>query len=424
MLLCAPAGAAAQKGVQVSVPRVQALHPLVLGSLANPASPISRSANRHAAVLIERDKLEKLTPRAAHAYLALLLTATPLERAAASVVAQALVRPVLMRQFVERRRVPAGQPLGRLPSLDVRSGEDAAAFEALKAAASLEPSVPALFDGKPEHGDLDLGGLVMTQQGLFYQGRRIQELGRGGYGIVDAHPKAEGVVLKTIMLRDSRGLAQLREDAVKDDVLTHRLAAAGLGPRGFGVSEAAGSPVVGKERVYGETVHDLIAGGRYGQREHGLVLDLVDRMARERVDIRDLREPNIMLGVTLAEPDRLRGWVIDGQAYRALSPDTSAARVRRAILERPTIRSDWRHASDGSIVGTHLPFLEVLERGLIASGAARLWTRLKLALLDRWRGAPKPTPYQFPSGRDETPIGLDAFVPRAPVPSSASTPAR
>lgn len=371
--------------------------------------------SRHAAVLTELDSRGDLSAVAAAAYLTPLSEGTPLERAAAGVLARSLARPQELEALLKREPFLAGKPIGQLPRLSRDSGE---AWQRLWSLANAEAAVPALFDGAPEHGDLDLSGMVMTEQGLIYQGQRIAELGRGGYGIVDVHPKAEGVVLKTLILRDpARGLLQVREDAIKDDILTQRLSAAGLGPRGFGVSEAAGSPVVGKERVYGETVYDLIADARYGMKEHGLVLDLVDAMASQRALIGDLREPNIMVGATLAEPKLLRAWVIDGQALRTL-PSSPAPEIRRRILESPTIRDDWQHDESGRVVGTHIPFLEVLERGLLASGAAGLWTRLKLAMKDRIAGPARPTPYAFPPTSHETPINLDGFAPRPPSPTT------
>jgi hypothetical protein len=225
---------------------------------------------------------------------------------------------------------------------------------------------------------LELDGLSFKGSRLMDGDVRAPRLGRGEIGVVDAHPRIPGAVIKTMAPSaeiqaytadfDAEKIRDMEADAAR------KMAAAGAGPRFFGNGEVGGALSSVRERIYGETLDALIRARRFGPEEHALVLELVDKLAAAGFVGSDMRPANIMLGRTAADPRR-RAFVIDGARVIPLS-GASLEEKRRAAFEH-LVALNWRRDPHMGEIVNYKTLGEILEQGLARSRDKTWWQRLK-----------------------------------------------
>jgi len=237
--------------------------------------------------------------------------------------------------------VPAAEPgapsfktkiLGMLRGLSNPFGKPARAPDEQPGDEPLHP----LLTG--ESGDLGLDGLGYKGGRLAHDGTKARELGRGLRGVVDAHPKIPGAVVKTVsMAAQSNPMIAATESTPaalsdKEEKVARELEALGAGPRYFGRSTVEGRLVSVRERIYGKTLETLASERGYGPEEHALVLALMKKLSDAGVYATDMKAANIMIGRTAAGKER-RAWLVDGGSLAALPAGVAAAKRLDALLD-------------------------------------------------------------------------------------------
>lgn len=252
-----------------------------------------------------------------------------------------------------------------------RDEETLAVMRYIEAAALAgERYLSATHEPSPPASPLGLEGL--TFHSTFAGGQlhgpagELDGLGRGNFGIVYDHPKIKGAVIKLtdhapeILMEDP---ARTHEQTADDeDAVLRRLAGAGLAPQVLGKDVIGGRPVSVREKIYGETLEDLIARKGYGPAEHALVMDLLARAAAQHLFPEDMRPPNIMIGTTLRDPVR-RAYVVDSTRARDVDPGVSVERLREDLYRQEIVVSHRRDPFMGPIVNTK-PLNEILDKAL------------------------------------------------------------
>lgn len=376
LLAAAPIRAAAPK-TSPRPPAGTKVHPLLLHPVANPDGPLAR-------VWSAQIPLVAAAPDARAAAVSLAASAArgPLERLAAAVLAKAAMNPDAGGRLMAAR--PELSEAANLKSVSGRfPGEPALA--GLSALADSEPAAAWLFDGGAG-APADVEGLRHGWWSRLWDGKaRAEFLGRGEYGLVHAHPRAEGAVIKTVApVADVLLLTADGPDTIADDeeTVARGLAQGGAGPAFLWRGEVGGYLASARERVYGRTVAQLVHEGSYGDEDHALVLELLKTMARSRLMAADMRLPNIMIGRTLLDPRR-RAFIVDGGDLMPVPEEWDEGRRYQELLKQQSvIRARW-DPHVGAIIGTR-PLIELLESGLEGSRPMTWRIRLKRAL--RWLG--------------------------------------
>ncbi|MDD5629442.1 MAG: hypothetical protein PHU21_10290 [Elusimicrobia bacterium] len=269
---------------------------------------------------------------------------------------------------------PQVSPLAVLTQAGVLSGQALKPAPAEAAAAS----AARVFD----QSDLGLGGVRRSWGKLYQDGRELEVLGEGSFGRVYVHPRDPGAVVK-LMTSMSADIA--RQTARQDSQVGMKLARAGAGPAIIGVREVPGRPsvlrrwlwrllglearapprpTVVKERVYGDTVLDLIEGRRFTPKDYELVMRMLERMAEAGLKVGDMRTANIMIGHTASEPER-RAYIVDG-GWLLPVKEGSSREDRLSALKSQQVQIlggggsvGWSDALD--------PFDDILREGLARS---------------------------------------------------------
>jgi hypothetical protein len=402
--LAAPAPAQTRVApVETPVPAVGLeapdLHPMLLGTLDDPASPISREAASQVSALSSLADAGQLTPEAVERSLAAARNGTPTQRAAAALIRHALANPVVTA------------------SLSAKGQSTARVIDTLRAAlppgnaASADPGIARLFDGSNKPS-LELEGVTVRGSQLMHRGEAAEKLGQGGWGIVFTHPRLDGAVAKMVALEFMTQLGTNRtakETARDEEATAHRLSAAVAGPRHFGqvmvdiqpdltlrftnaIRRLFGRPekryqayVSVRERIYGATIQRLAWDRKYGPEEHALVMRMLDRMADARIKVDDLKPANIMIGATKADPVR-RAYVVDGGNLEAWDDSLSRDEVRRAIGQQ-AIAIEWKVDPYVGRVEKYRTVDELLNEALEQSRDKPLWRRIWDAIKDSYLNA-------------------------------------
>lgn len=263
---------------------------------------------------------------AAPASVAASLPALPLGLQTSPTFGATLQAPVLLaapavlspRQALAQTAIAASQAL-RAAAPEVSARAAASVFDQAAAA----PVEAALAGAAP--AQLQVDGIERRWGKLYRGGRRLESLGSGSFGVVYKHPALPGAVIKMMTVFSSQAAL---EEAQKDQKVAAALQKAGVGPRVLGIASVPGkagrlikwlwsrlgiadSPVVIKERVYGQNVEQLMQQGRFSLEDYELIERMLERMADARIRVGDLRTSNIMIGTTAADPTP-RAYLIDG----------------------------------------------------------------------------------------------------------------
>lgn len=387
LLLAAVARAADQAAPPVEI------HPLLIGSLAEPNHPLIAPLALHAEALAAAGPAS-LSPAMAEERLAPLRNGEPSERLAAAVLSRALVEPEAAARLAAVS--PKLASVERLPA--ARSAPEARAWEPLRRAAAetrKNPAAVAIFDGGAKGSTLD--GLAIESgwfsESLVHGGRPASFIGRGDFGVVHEHPAVSGAVVKVIAPIFEAVLAGVKpkEQAKVDEEAARRGQAAGLSERLLGVGTISGRPALVKERVYGDTLDKAIRERRFGPEDRALVMDLLGRMADaglQGVDA-DLHAHNIMLGRTALQPER-RAYLIDG-ALEEAPPAASREAAVEALLDKPFIVR-WRFDPNTGKINTSYDRLgRYMAEGLERAKQTSRWDRFKTWLSDTLAASAFPT---------------------------------
>jgi hypothetical protein len=138
-------------------------------------------------------------------------------------------------------------------------------------------------------------------------------------------------------------------------------------------TEIGGRPVSAREKIYGATVEDYIDARRYGEAEHALVINLLQRIAEKRLFPDDMRPPNIMIGTTKLDPEP-KAYVVDSTRLKPVDPAVSDAELREALYRQEIIVSHGHDPFVGQFINTK-PLSEILEKALGARNQKTLRQR-------------------------------------------------
>lgn len=195
-------------------------------------------------------------------------------------------------------------------------------------------------DAKVVEADpLALEGLKRKGEKWFVGDKQLARLGSGTVGRVDVHPTRPGLVVKTIDPSVDQFLfagLDIKTAIAADEKAAQVLAAAGVGPAFFGGKTVDGRRVSVRERVFGQTMGDIIAQKKFGAEEEALVLDMVRRMAEKNVLVSDLKPENIMIGTTERDPVR-KAWFIDGGIVEEMPAGLTVEQRMDKILDYPNV---------------------------------------------------------------------------------------
>jgi len=134
-----------------------------------------------------------------------------------------------------------------------------------------------------------------------------------------------------------------------------------VGPRIVAAAVVDGRRVTVRERVFGETIQDLVRRRSFGAEEEALVLDMLRRMAARNVLVSDLTPLNIMIGTTERDPVR-KAWFIDGGLVDAFPEGLTEEQRVEKLLDYPNVvgqRLDYNTRRVEETVRTLRHFLAV-----------------------------------------------------------------
>lgn len=245
-----------------------------------------------------------------------------------------------------------------------------------------------------ESSHLKTAGITRRWSKLYLEGKELELIGRGDFGAVYAHPRDRGAVIKLVDFSVGAVLSigtTHEESARQDERIGRRLAEAGAGPKVLGIASIPGEPspwrrrvwaffgktarvpdrpAVVKERIYGETVEDLIYARRLTQEDYALIQDMLGRMADVRIRVSDLRTANIMIGRTVDDSQR-RAYLVDGGWLLPVKDEESRGELFKSLRRQQTVvmgAGGGGGTGGWAAVETALdPFEDILQAGLTRS---------------------------------------------------------
>lgn len=214
---------------------------------------------------------------------------------------------------------------------------------------------------------LDVTGLTWSWGKPRWAGQPLAFLGNGTYGSIFAHPTAPAAVIKFIT--NGIGHTARREQCGLDAESSAQADRHRIGPRFFVTGTIGTQPFLIKERIYGDTLAELLAQHRFGREEAMLMTALVHRMAGAGLMAVDARLANFMIGRTL---DDLRPRAYCTDPHRFIPLKGGAAFARTALLAQPIVIHDYFSPYVG-YYAEQITLGELLERRTLDNGAASGW---------------------------------------------------
>lgn len=360
LLLCLATAAAAQ--VRLIAP--EALSPIGAPALllGGPAAPVPALTS---ALSMQARALSLMTaPQAADYLAAAAASPVPVERAAAKLSIAAIAEP-------------RGPLAAAVPAAKTAPAGAAAELAPIVASAKADPALSAWFDGSTPA--LGLDALTISRRGWTKGGERIARLGQGDYGFVDAHPDADGVVLKTVApsdMVDFFGNASHQQIADNEESVSRKLAEADAGPAYLGRGKRQGLQVSARERILdGGTLEDLARARKIGPEEAKLVEELMGRLAAAGLKPQDLRPSNIMIGRTALDPRR-RAFVVDGGNFGEYPEGLDLAARTEHMMDMPVVLFARMDSHMGWIEKTTTVRI-TLEKAVERASRTTRWLRFK-----------------------------------------------
>jgi hypothetical protein len=326
---------------------------LLVGTPLAPAPALSEALSLQAVALAPLP-----APAAAEYLIRQAASASPVERAAAKLTAARLVVPVQ----------------------SARAGHNEAnvGLRELAESAHVDPALSAWFDSGATAPSLELTDLTLKRGGWRRGGEKLERLGQGEFGFVDAHPSLPGAVIKTVEHSASIQMfsnPHPSETAALEQKTATALAAADAGPRHFGRAVVAGREVSVRERVYGETLDDLSRDKRLGTEESSLVKNLLRRLAAAGLKPDDMRPSNVMIGRTALDPRR-RAYLVDGGNLARLPEEMDAGSRYWELLHLPIVLRGRFDPNMGFVEFSKTMDI-ILAEGLERSSRTTRWLRFK-----------------------------------------------
>jgi hypothetical protein len=209
---------------------------------------------------------------------------------------------------------------------------------------------------------LGLQGLKRRGERWGQNGRRLRRLGQGTIGSIDIHPTRPGLIVKTIDPNLDQLIfgASVPEAKEADFLAAEVLAKAGVGPQVLGTALVDGRHVSVRERIFGETMRDLVWDKKFGLAEEALVLDMVKRMAAANVLVGDMKPENIMIGHTEKDPT-LRAWFVDGGLVEEMPEGLDQAARERKILDYLNVVSVRQDMNSGQMILAYRTLRQYLQ---------------------------------------------------------------
>jgi len=258
-----------------------------------------------------------------------------------------------------------------------------AEVRALAASARRDPALAAWFDGGGAAPSLALDGLTMKRGAWRRDGAKLERLGQGEFGFVDAHPTLPGAIIKTVEHSAAiQMFSNPRPSATASLEMRTAVALAGAdaGPRHFGRAVIDGREVSVRERVYGETLESVSREKRLTEEEASLVRELLRRLAAAGLKPDDMRPSNLMLGRTALDARR-RAYLVDGGNLAAFAPELDAESRYLELLRAPVVLRGRFDQNMGFVEFSKTVEI-MLAEGLERSSRTTRWLRFKGFLRD------------------------------------------
>ncbi len=280
--------------------------------------------------------------------------ATPVERAAAKIIAASLANN-------------PGTSAGKDPGV-----------QQLALSAKEDPALAGWFDGGQGGGEsLGLDGLTLKRGAWRLGEKTLDRLGQGEFGFVDVHPTIEGAVIKTVEHSAEIHLMSTQSPkttAAGEKASAELLSSIDAGPRWLGGAIIGGRIVSVRERVYGDTLEGLLRG-KFTADDEALILDLLRRMSGAGVATNDLRSSNIMIGRTLLDPRR-RAYVVDGGS-KVEYPEGLDAQARFTHLLNMPVVIRGRFDMNVGFVEYVKSLRAMMDEGLERASRVTRWQKFK-----------------------------------------------
>ena len=246
-------------------------------------------------------------------------------------------------------------------SLTIRAAQPCAAAQAARrlAAAAPGPALQSVFDRAfdnaangamtpPAPSGIDGWRYDPTIHGLRAGDKTRAPLASGAFKKVFVHPADPAYVVKVYHADFLGGLAALLSRV--EARFAERLADARLGPRvvSTGVT-AEGFPYHVVERIFGETLDELLSRDGFNPGNEILIRSLIQRMSSQSLFVGDLNSGNIMVG-TVVSNSRPQAYVVDAcwinrSRLAAFFADALAIPIAKLFLGRRISPFDfpWIH---------------------------------------------------------------------------------
>lgn len=206
----------------------------------------------------------------------------------------------------------------------------------------------------PAPAPLAMGPLKRKNSRWTLGGRPLKKLGHGTIGTVEVHPNYPGLIVKTIEPSFDQLFMGLTYEVASeaDNKAAETLASAGVGPKVIGSAVVAGRRVSVRERVFGKTMQELADKKLFGEKEEGLVHDMLRRMAAANTLVTDLKPENIMIGHTEKDHE-VKAWFIDGGMVEELPAGLDLEGRYQKILNFPNVVAVRQDMNSGRMIESY-----------------------------------------------------------------------
>lgn len=117
--------------------------------------------------------------------------------------------------------------------------------------------------------------------------------------------------------------------------VSDQLFSMGVGPNVYGYTVRDGEVIVMQERIYGQTLDDIIASRPLGNNRKALLKVMLQQIASHYVLVLDLKPENIMYGHTLANPEN-RFYIVDSERIVSIdNNEMSASDIYQLQISEP-----------------------------------------------------------------------------------------
>jgi hypothetical protein len=224
-----------------------------------------------------------------------------------------------------------------------------AAAAAERNASRNDPDISRVFDGGGRVGGLEVEEVGRSGYDLLQRGRKLSSLTWVTAGYLYAHPTISGAA---VHLFDEGHPADARVEDIDaaGEAAAVALGRAALGARVFGTDVVFGGRITGprpmnkiyvKERIYAHSLTTMVQDEKVKAADKELIAQLLLRAVAAGFSVSGLEIADIVLGNTLADPER-RAYVMDPARIKFADPAASSETLAAGVV-------NWMRELDASI---------------------------------------------------------------------------